>query len=270
MLILLDAQDLRWYRTKPTTARRNITLHNPTPAWHTHMHTRTHTSNKNKNLKPGALTLSSQPHHTHFQWPYLKINMSRVGTHYTHCVDRTHTKTHPHQYMRRQITYWKEECGLALEQNSSFHACPPRLSTPCTPPAPPHTPPAIKRRLSPIRQKHWSRLSIRAMTSAGVRPAWWGPVFPPLQKFSVKSCISPLKHLMISLKDRPLTTRQFPHSSLLYADWLGTAFSRHASMNRNTSKVLTYTQQKGTHLQGMLQKCFLDWDEMHIWQQMEG
>lgn len=141
---------------------------------------------------------------------------------------------------------------------------------PPSPPAPPHTPPAIKRRLSPIRQKHWSRLSIRAMTSAGVRPAWWGPVFPPLQKFSVKSCISPLKHLMISLKDRPLTTRQFPHSSLLYADWLGTAFSRHASMNRNTSKVLTYTQQKGTHLQGMLQKCFLDWDEMHIWQQMEG
>lgn len=36
MLILLDAQ---WYRTKPATARRNITLHNPTPAWHMHTHT---------------------------------------------------------------------------------------------------------------------------------------------------------------------------------------------------------------------------------------
>lgn len=35
MLILLDTQDLLWYRTKPATACRS-TLHNSTPAWNTH------------------------------------------------------------------------------------------------------------------------------------------------------------------------------------------------------------------------------------------
>jgi len=60
---------------------------------------------------------------------------------------------------------------------------------------------------------------------------------------------------MISLNDQLLTTRQFPHSSVLCADWLSTALSTYASMNRNTSKVLTY-RQKGTNLQGRLQMCF--------------
>lgn len=61
---------------------------------------------------------------------------------------------------------------------------------------------------------------------------------------------------MISLKDQPLMTRQFPQSSLIHAE-LSKALSRHAFMNRKTSKVLTYTQQKGTNLQGISQNVFL-------------
>lgn len=63
---------------------------------------------------------------------------------------------------------------------------------------------------------------------------------------------------MISLNDQPLTTRQFPHSSLLCADWFSTALSRYASMNRNISKVLTYRQRKKSiYLQGIMKKSFL-------------
>lgn len=51
---------------------------------------------------------------------------------------------------------------------------------------------------------------------------------------------------MIILNDQLLTTRQFPHSSLLCADFLGTALSIHASTNNNTSKALTYIHKKGT------------------------
>lgn len=71
---------------------------------------------------------------------------------------------------------------------------------------------------------------------------------------------------MISLNDQPLTTRHFPHSSLLCADWLSSALSRHASMNG--SKVLTYTQNKREQI--CWAKMFLYKDEMHIWWQMDS
>lgn len=170
MLILLDAQDLQWYRTKPATARRNITLHNPTPVWHTLSHTHTHLQIKTKSWSSHAvqsatshtlsITLSKNKH---------KPRKTRSNTfkHISHCVDRKHTETHTHknthQYMRRQITYWKEECGFAVEQNSSFHACPPRLSTLCPPsPPPPWSSSSLtlshssRGALSPLHQKHWS------------------------------------------------------------------------------------------------------------------
>lgn len=51
---------------------------------------------------------------------------------------------------------------------------------------------------------------------------------------------------MISLNDQPLTRHQLPPSSLLLLS--GSALTRHASVNRNTSKVLAHT--KRTHLQG--------------------
>lgn len=57
----------------------------------------------------------------------------------------------------------------------------------------------------------------------------------------VKSGISPLKHLMISLKDRPLTTQRLPHSSLLYADWPG-SFSPDMPPWSGTHKKSAYTR----------------------------
>lgn len=141
MLILLDAQDLQWYRTKPVTARRNITLHNPTPACHTHSHIHAEWKQKawfSKTIRSASLCTHAVSLSQNKQEP-LKARTVACSNYILDAQDIQ--KTHTNQYMKRQITYWKEECGLAVEQNSSFHACPPRPST-LSPRFPPRPPPS--------------------------------------------------------------------------------------------------------------------------------
>lgn len=125
--------------------------------------------------------------------------------------------------MRRQITYWKEECGLALEQNSSFHACPPCLTAPWRPPLPPppHSSPCSHQ--EEVRP-HPSRALIKTTDYSN------GPVqkrgllggnlgFTPFAEVLVKSDTSPWKRLWTGLKDRAPNDSS-PPSQLTASCWL--------------------------------------------------